>query len=61
MMANPIVVAMPCRKVVTSPERPSAAYDKKKIGYTAVTTIVIMAELAPVVHGPGALLFGPET
>ena len=59
MMANPMVVAMPCRKVATSPGRPAAAYDKKKIGYTAVTTIVIMAE--PSHHRPGALLFGPET
>ena len=46
MTARPMVVAMACRNVAASPESPAAAYDEKKIGYTAVTMIVTMAELA---------------
>ena len=46
MKARPMVVATLNRNVAVAAGIPAAAYDEKKIGNTAVTTIVIIAELA---------------
>jgi hypothetical protein len=46
MNVNAIVVATLWRKVAVPADRPAAAYEEKKIGNTAVTITVTIAELA---------------